>query len=378
MKKITIVLTFFICLSLNAQNQLLSSKNQFLNSSTNVWEDIGGKDYEYDSNGRLSSETQYTFSASGSQPSSKIIYTYNANSTVELFQEYNNSTNSFEDNERTTKTFNSSGLIISTLDEVFMGGQWVNEFRVNYNYANGLLSDGLNEEWNGSTWEDVETFDITYNANNKVERIDLDGLDGSMTEPAERREFTYDANGFIATDVTSEWDGTVYEESERTTYNVDANGNRLSETFLDSFTSTSFTTNYDYDFTELMTDFDNPFDDSVLNSLIEDFPHFNKVTQENIGANQRTIYDYNNALVLSNDEFTLNSKIKIYPNPANNILNIESIQDIDNVQIFDVLGKKVLTSNKQQLNITNLRSGIYMIKISDINNQVETKKFIKK
>ncbi|WP_346881644.1 T9SS type A sorting domain-containing protein [uncultured Algibacter sp.] len=378
MKKITLLfLIFFVCICVNAQNQLLSSKDQFLNTTTSIWEDIGGKNYEYDSSGRISTETFFAFSAGTVVPSKKSIYTYNTNSTVELFQEYNSSTSSFENFERTTKTFNSSGLTVSILDETFDGALWVNEFRITFNYTGGLLTDALGEEWDGSAWEPIETFNVIYNTNNKVERIDTNDTDGTITEPVERREFTYDANGFIETDVLSEWDTTSYIESERTTYTVDNNGNRLSEIFADAFSSTSNTNTYDYDFTQLMSDFDNPFDNSTLNSLTEDFPHFNKVTQENTGDNQRTIYDYNNALVLSNSEFTLNSKINVYPNPTSNILNIESVKDINTIEFFNISGKRVLVSSKRQIDVSHLKSGIYMVRISSLNNQVETKKIIK-
>lgn len=52
-------------------------------------------------------------------------------------------------------------------------------------------------------------------------------------------------------------------------------------------------------------------------------------------------------------------KIKIYPNPANNILYIESLLSIEQIDIYDISGRKL-----KQLSIDNLSNGIYFIKIT--------------
>ncbi|WP_445747128.1 T9SS type A sorting domain-containing protein [Polaribacter sp.] len=70
----------------------------------------------------------------------------------------------------------------------------------------------------------------------------------------------------------------------------------------------------------------------------------------------------------------------MYPNPANNRLNISAANTIKNAEIYNVLGKKVMnvTINKtsESIDISNLASGVYMIKYN-IENTVGTAKFIK-
>ncbi|MBK7669339.1 MAG: PQQ-binding-like beta-propeller repeat protein [Sphingobacteriaceae bacterium] len=64
---------------------------------------------------------------------------------------------------------------------------------------------------------------------------------------------------------------------------------------------------------------------------------------------------------------TIESQIKIYPNPATNILNIGSIYNskIEWVVVLDILGRKVLElkGNKSQINIEALEQGIYQLQI---------------
>lgn len=84
--------------------------------------------------------------------------------------------------------------------------------------------------------------------------------------------------------------------------------------------------------------------------------------------------------VLSTDEF-LATSIKVYPNPANNILQIDNVnQLVKSVQVFDLLGKEVYTENKlsnNQINVSNLNQGIYILKLNAENVSVTKKLIIK-
>ena len=70
----------------------------------------------------------------------------------------------------------------------------------------------------------------------------------------------------------------------------------------------------------------------------------------------------------------------MYPNPANNVLNISAKETIQKADIFNVLGKKVMSVNinktKDAIDVSGLSSGIYLIKYN-VNNTVGTAKFIK-
>ncbi|WP_167357313.1 T9SS type A sorting domain-containing protein [Flavobacterium swingsii] len=87
------------------------------------------------------------------------------------------------------------------------------------------------------------------------------------------------------------------------------------------------------------------------------------------------------APVLSTNDFELNSKIKIYPNPATNNVLID-FQDLDhtNVEVSDsngrVLFTQKLSNNSNTINIDNLSSGIYLFKVSS-NQGIKTSKVIK-
>ena len=71
--------------------------------------------------------------------------------------------------------------------------------------------------------------------------------------------------------------------------------------------------------------------------------------------------------------------VKIYPNPANNILNISSSEIIQKVEVLDVVGRviisKTLNSSNYILDVSNLNRNVYFVNYS-INGVVNTKKVI--
>jgi len=73
--------------------------------------------------------------------------------------------------------------------------------------------------------------------------------------------------------------------------------------------------------------------------------------------------------------------VSLTPSPATNELRISAQEVIENVTIYNVLGKSVVntTINKKEdvINVSGLNTGIYILKYT-INNAVGTMKFIKK
>lgn len=86
---------------------------------------------------------------------------------------------------------------------------------------------------------------------------------------------------------------------------------------------------------------------------------------------------YNNPNLLSSDNFSSNNlKFNLYPNPASDILNIEFNEAIKSVEIYSLHGQKVIETNQTEINISNLASGMYIVKVQDLNGSYATKKLI--
>ena len=76
-------------------------------------------------------------------------------------------------------------------------------------------------------------------------------------------------------------------------------------------------------------------------------------------------------------DFSFNN-INIYPNPVSDILIIESTLKIDNIELYTILGSKVVSiSNTNTIDLSTLNSGLYLIKIY-ANRKSLIQKLIKK
>lgn len=80
----------------------------------------------------------------------------------------------------------------------------------------------------------------------------------------------------------------------------------------------------------------------------------------------------------------LSSRLSVYPNPANNIINISGANNIllEGAQIVDMNGRTVKTVNlggvtEAQINIADLSTGMYMMNLSSDQGMI-TKKIVKK
>lgn len=83
---------------------------------------------------------------------------------------------------------------------------------------------------------------------------------------------------------------------------------------------------------------------------------------------------YNNNTLTSENFNTNNLEVSLYPNPVRDILNIEIENDIQSIEIYNIQGQRVLSSNQNQINVSDLASGMYLVRIQDIDNNIATKK----
>lgn len=86
-------------------------------------------------------------------------------------------------------------------------------------------------------------------------------------------------------------------------------------------------------------------------------------------------------LSVNDNAKTVKSSISYYPNPVDNVLNYESKEKILEISVYNSVGQKVLDhkidSNKGQINVSALVSGIYLVR-AKTDSGIDTFKMIKK
>jgi hypothetical protein len=73
-----------------------------------------------------------------------------------------------------------------------------------------------------------------------------------------------------------------------------------------------------------------------------------------------------------------NSSISLYPNPANDVVNIVSTNDIKTVEVLNYIGQMVYTNKNVdlktvKLNVTGFKSGVYFVKVTTTSGTKTTK-----
>ncbi len=87
-----------------------------------------------------------------------------------------------------------------------------------------------------------------------------------------------------------------------------------------------------------------------------------------------------NSMVLSVESLSEKKNSHVYPNPATNYIIVDG-EDIQEVEIFDMMGRRLISHNTEtssMIDVSNLTNGIYLIRITDVDNNISMQKIIKK
>ncbi|MDA9303547.1 T9SS type A sorting domain-containing protein [Flavobacteriaceae bacterium] len=107
--------------------------------------------------------------------------------------------------------------------------------------------------------------------------------------------------------------------------------------------------------------------DDANNTLSYDFTNleFTKITASSVNAS------------LTVEEIAKNDFVKVYPNPTTDKLIIAS-KNIKNSILYNINGQKVLETDRNKLNVSQLPIGVYLLHTTNNQNQLSTFKIIKK
>jgi len=104
---------------------------------------------------------------------------------------------------------------------------------------------------------------------------------------------------------------------------------------------------------------------NVVSYTFTDAVSFKAVTASAAGATL-TIEDLSPA----------DDSIYVYPNPTANRIYIQA-ESITKAELFDLVGRKVMETNQDQIDLGNISSGSYILQVTTQNNTTESFKIIK-
>jgi len=77
------------------------------------------------------------------------------------------------------------------------------------------------------------------------------------------------------------------------------------------------------------------------------------------------------------DIYPLDSRISVYPNPTANRIYIQG-ENILQAELFDLRGRKVKATNQKQIDLSDITSGSFILKVTTDNNKTKSFKIIKR
>ena len=107
------------------------------------------------------------------------------------------------------------------------------------------------------------------------------------------------------------------------------------------------------------------------------------VLEKEFGENDNVFVAFNNFVVKANYVPTVAintvaaAEFSVYPNPVNDVLNVACEAGVANVAIFDIAGRMVKVSNEDVINVSDLKAGMYIVKVTDLNGATGTTKIMK-
>jgi len=291
----------------------------------------------YDASNKIISQEKKNWVA-GWKNFHQTIYDYDGNNklTKETTKSWDAGSTTYATNVSQI-LYEYAGDDITLYTEQTWNAGWVNNLIVETDYTSpGVTSDRIISNFYSGTLLDMEKETVIY-VSGVVDHVDYYDSDGSGGwELNGQRLIDYYGNGKIKTETQQIYDNPGWTDEYLDSYFYDANGN-LSELISSS---------YDEDITDWVEDGKVEWDYSVATPFI------------------------------LSTKFFESEIFKVFPNPSSDIIYISSNVPIEKVELFDVVGKRVLsTSNSEQINIENLKSGIYLLKVFN-NNRSATKRLV--
>jgi hypothetical protein len=80
-----------------------------------------------------------------------------------------------------------------------------------------------------------------------------------------------------------------------------------------------------------------------------------------------------NAKIFSGESFTPKDEIILYPNPTNGMVHIQHVTQLENIMVFDMVGKLLINQicegeTETNIDLSNLPNGVYHVKAVGYNS----------
>lgn len=351
-----------------ADTLLLLELNQNWDTTGSAWVNDSKTERTFDAAGRETSNAQFSWDANTSawKGTYMVVRTFNSQGFLSALEElfWNAGTSSFAKAARTLYTPNSAGK--STIDSMQNWNSGANAYisyavrYYTYNASNELLTyRQLTVNTSGVVTANFLSTRTLDAGNRPLEIFDQDSSSagGGVWRPSRRWTYSYNANGDKLTEKFEfrQPSADTLSNVNRSTFTYNANNQLL----------TSLTENWNATTSAWVPGY------GSLNEYNNDGKRVASESTNNWNATGNYFNDHNRTEYICKQAGVgianiAEVEMNIYPNPTNNIINIQTDATIEAVNVYNLQGQNVMsiTSNSHQFDMAHLHSGTYIIQIN--------------
>ena len=309
------------------------------------WVDFSMIMYEYDFNGNVLEAVAMSVDDSGvMENDSRASFTYDGDQLSEVvYQEWEN-------------------------------GAWLNETKEVYNYS-GDVTTVLYWDWNGNNWSSDELW--TYTRTDNTIELVMQYMQGGAWQNMERCTYTLDFDDNILEILVEFWvNNTMWEFHQKNVYHYNGGVYTSMTVEVDNGLVVQ---QYDYSYEDgnathgeckIWTGGSQlvPGDGEI--EMAYGFNYDKKTFYGSVV--EMTYFD-----VTQVDENVQAANFKVYPVPAENEIQIQA-EGFQKAEIYSLTGQKLMESLQDRMNVSELSSGLYIIKVYDLEGNCATQRFVVK
>jgi len=291
---------------------------------------------------------------------SKYTETYDSNNNMitEIFQEWNDILNDWENSSKSVFAYDLNNNLSSETRQIWNSGinNWENSMLHSFTYdaANKKIS-ATDQSWNYNVWENSGKVIYTYDANhNLTKELFLSWQGGAWTNFMQYLH-TFDDRDNEVNELDQNWDGSNWTNSAQSIQTFDDRNKQTSELEL-SWMGSSWV-------------------NSLQNFHVYDENGFEKTSSRktwNYGGTDTVIlgdstYNYYH-IVITGMPGLAEDNVLIYPNPAKGKFNIRSSIPISALEIYNLAGKRIYADFKynqqtsNEIDLSSYSKGVYILK----------------
>ena len=310
------------------------------------WVDFSMIMYEYDFNGNILEAVVMSADDSGEMENdSRASYTYDGDQLSEVvYQEWENST-------------------------------WVNETKEVYTY-NGDVTTVLYWDWNGNNWSSDELW--TYTKNGNTIELLMQYMQGGAWQNEEKDTFTLDFDEHVTEILYELWQNNTWVNFIKVIYHYNDEG------CFDSKLLQGWMVNSSVWEDDIICRFSYVDGNAVHGEAmkVEGGIACDDELEMAYGYTAATKTFYGTEVDMTYVDLTgvdenSQANFKVYPVPAENEILIQA-EGFQKSEIYSITGQKLMESLNDNLNVGELSSGLYIIKVYDLEGNCATQRFVVK